>query len=92
MTTRQLNAWNWEMKVVVSCNDYRDELAAFSIQQYWDGTRAGHERLYKAAIEHLEGLADRLGLDYEAYRPKAITGYRWCIKTPRVVRIDRSPS
>ena len=90
MATRQINAWNWEMEVSVYCNNFQSELASFTIQQYWDGSRLGHERLYRAAIESLEDMSDRLGLQYQAFRPRAILEKGWAAKTPLVTEVDRS--
>jgi hypothetical protein len=91
MIHRQLNAWNWEMKVGVYVDGYQTQLVSFSIQQYWDGTKGCHERLHAAAIAHLEAQSDRLGLAYMAHRPEEIKGRSWANSTPLVVKIDRFP-
>lgn len=91
MTGRQLNAWNWSATTVVYCGGFKDLLTSFETQQYWDGSKAGHERLMKALVERLEGMSDRLGLQYELYQPPEVADKKWAATLPPVVRIDRFP-
>jgi hypothetical protein len=91
MATRQLNAWNWSAHVFVYTQGCSEYLTAYSVEQYWDGTRTGHDRLMKAAIEHLEDLADRTGLAYRVHVPEQVKDKRWAFGLPRVVEIDRIP-
>jgi hypothetical protein len=91
MATRQLNAWNWAATTEVFCNGYKDLLTTFDTEQYWDGTKVGHERLWAALVERLEGEADRLNLEYRVHRPTAIRGYKWAAETPESVDVDRIP-
>jgi hypothetical protein len=91
MSIRQLNVWNWEMEVTCYCDNFQTPLTTFTFQQYWDGTRSGHDRIYGACIEKLEDMSDRLGLQYQAFRPAAILEKSWATKTPLVAEIDRLP-
>jgi hypothetical protein len=88
---RKLNAWNWTATTEVFCNGYADLLTTFNTEQYWDGSRAGHERLMKALIEHLEGQADRLNLEYRVHQPEVILGHKWAAKLPMIIEVDRTP-
>lgn len=88
---RQLNNWNWSVTTEVFGDRFDRQLFSFNTEQVWDGTRAGHERLWGALVEHLEGSSDRLGLRYLVHRPAAIEGKPWSTKTPKAVEIDRAP-
>jgi hypothetical protein len=91
MNHRQLNAWNWSATTSVYCGGFKEELVSFDTEQSWDGTKAGHERLMKALVEKLEGMSDRLGLQYRVWKPTAVSGKKWADRLPECIDIDRVP-
>jgi hypothetical protein len=91
MNDRQINAWNWSATTNVYVNGFKDCIASFDTEQYWNGTKSHHESLMKQLVERLEDMSDRLGLQYRVHRPVAIAGHKWADRTPESIDVDRFP-
>jgi len=83
----RFNNPNWFQTVTVYVPKSTIEVAEFDIEQVWDGSLAGHRRLRRAAVEAVEALRDKTGLEYIMWSPVLHGGVRVPLKDRQHVNI-----
>ena len=63
----KFNNPNWEAHIDYRPSREYTEPLTLKIEQVWDGTKAGHERLIRQCTAEVEGWRDRLGGSYTCY-------------------------